>query len=103
MSGSAEAAFEALGHGTRRALLDRLATGPCTVGELALTVPVGRPAVSQHLKVLMAARLVAVEALGTRRVYRLEPEGLEILNAQIRRFWTASLAELKQAAESERR
>jgi DNA-binding transcriptional ArsR family regulator len=80
-------------------IFERLAAGPQAVGELARELPVTRPAVSQHLKVLKQAGLVADRPVGTRRVYRLNPEGLEALRADLERFWTQALANYKQVVE----
>jgi DNA-binding transcriptional ArsR family regulator len=91
--------WTALGDPTRRAIFERLATRPRAVGELARELPVSRPAVSQHLKVLKQAGLVADRPVGTRRVYRLDPDGLEALRAQLERFWTQALAAYKQVVE----
>lgn len=93
----AGAAWLALGDGTRRAIVERLARGPAAVGELARDLPVSRPAVSQHLKVLKCAGLVRDRAAGTRRVYQLDPTGLEALRAELDRFWTQALAGYAQA------
>lgn len=82
----------ALADGTRRAIVERLAHGPSAVGELARDLPVSRPAVSQHLKVLKSAGLVRDRPVGTRRVYHLDPTGLEALRADLDRFWTQALA-----------
>ena len=89
----------ALGDPTRRAIFERLADGPCPVGELARELPVTRPAVSQHLKVLKAAGLVVDRAEGTRRIYALNPAGVGALRAYFDRFWDRSLEAFKQAAE----
>jgi DNA-binding transcriptional ArsR family regulator len=91
--------WTALGDPTRRAIFERLAARPQAVGELARELPVSRPAVSQHLKVLKRAGLVADRPVGTRRVYRLDPDGLEALRAQLERFWTQALAAYKQVVE----
>jgi DNA-binding transcriptional ArsR family regulator len=91
--------WTALGDPTRRAIFERLAARPRAVGELARELPVSRPAVSQHLKVLKQAGLVADRPVGTRRVYRLDPDGLEALRAQLERFWTQALAAYKQVVE----
>jgi DNA-binding transcriptional ArsR family regulator len=91
--------LDALGDPTRRAIFERLADGPRAVGELARDLPVTRPAVSQHLKVLKEAGLVVDEPDGARRVYRLDPDGLGRLRAYLDRFWTTSLAAYKEAAE----
>ncbi|MBW0014707.1 metalloregulator ArsR/SmtB family transcription factor [Mycobacterium sp.] len=85
-------AWLALGDGTRRAIVERLAQGPSAVGELARELPVSRPAVSQHLRVLKCAGLVRDRAAGTRRVYQLDPTGLEVLRADLDRFWSQALA-----------
>ena len=84
--------WEALGDRTRRAILDRLAEQPCAVGELAARLPVSRPAVSQHLKVLKASGLVTDEAVGTRHIYRLNPAGVSALRDQLDTFWSRALA-----------
>ncbi|WP_297794904.1 metalloregulator ArsR/SmtB family transcription factor [Mycobacterium sp.] len=89
----------ALADGTRRAIVERLAHGPSAVGELARDLPVSRPAVSQHLKVLKCAGLVRDRAAGTRRVYQLDPTGLEALRADLDRFWTQALAGYAQALD----
>src|SRR5256714_4487614 len=88
--------FAALGDATRRAIFERLAARPRAVGELARELPVSRPAVSQHLKVLKRAGLVADLAVGTRRVYRLDPDGPGAPPAQLQRFWTPALATHKE-------
>jgi DNA-binding transcriptional ArsR family regulator len=86
---------------TRRAVFERLRDGPLAVGEIAAELPVSRPAVSQHLKALKAAGLVRDEALGTRRVYAIEPRGVAELRAWLDRFWDDALAAF--AADAERR
>jgi DNA-binding transcriptional ArsR family regulator len=91
--------WTALGDPTRRAIFERLADGPRAVGELAGELPVSRPAVSQHLKVLKQAGLVLDRPVGTRRIYQLDPVGLEALRAQLDRFWTQALANYKAVAE----
>jgi DNA-binding transcriptional ArsR family regulator len=96
-------AFDALGDPTRRAILERLLAGPLAVGEIARGLPVSRPAVSQHLRVLKDAGLVSERRHGTRRVYSLDPRGLDDLRAYLDRFWTVALAAFKAAAESEGR
>jgi DNA-binding transcriptional ArsR family regulator len=93
-------AFAALADPTRREVFERLGAGPRSVGELAAGLPVSRPAVSQHLKVLKEAGLVTDEAEGTRRVYRIDPQGLGALRAWLDRFWDQALAAF--AAEAER-
>jgi len=94
------AAWVALADGTRRAIVERLVHGPLAVGELARDLPVSRPAVSQHLKVLKFAGLVRDRAAGTRRVYQLDPRGLEALRADLDRFWTQALVVHAQSFEA---
>jgi DNA-binding transcriptional ArsR family regulator len=101
MEDSHEAVLEALGDGTRRAILERLRAGPQPVVEIARGLPVGRPAVSQHLKVLKEAGLVTDQAVGTRRVYRVDPEGLRALEEYARSFWSAALTRYGRAARRE--
>src|SRR5436309_12221040 len=91
--------WTALGDPTRRAIFERLADRPWAVGELAGELPVSRPAVSQHLKVLKGAGLVMDRPAGTRRIYQLDPSGLEALRAELERFWSKALATYKQVAE----
>ncbi len=88
-----------LGDPTRRAVFERLAAGPVAVGEIAAGLPVSRPAVSQHLRVLKDARLVRVRADGTRRLYSVDPDGVAALRAYVDRFWATALAAYKDAAE----
>jgi DNA-binding transcriptional ArsR family regulator len=91
----------ALGDPTRRAIFERLADRPSAVGELASDLPVSRPAVSQHLKVLKEAGLVIDQPIGTRRVYRLDPDGLRDLRAYLDHFWDQALAGFKAAVEQQ--
>lgn len=91
--------WAALGDRTRRAIFTRLARRPCAVGELARELPVSRPAVSQHLKVLKDAGLVTDRAEGNRRIYRVDPRGLQALRAEIDQFWTSALAGFKEVVE----
>lgn len=95
--------IEALGDGTRRAVLERLQSGPRSVGEIAESLPVSRPAVSQHLRVLKEAGLVTDRQAGVRRIYQLAPDGLAELRRYIETFWEAALAGLKSTAEQEQR
>ena len=88
-----------LGDPTRRAIFARLAEHPRAVGELASELPVSRPAVSQHLKVLKEAGLVLDRPAGNRRIYRLDPTGVEVLRAQLDSFWNQALATYKALAE----
>jgi DNA-binding transcriptional ArsR family regulator len=92
-------AFTALGDPTRRQIFERLAKGPLAVGALAVGLPVSRPAVSQHLKVLKDARLVVAEEDGTRRLYRVDTAGVEAMRHYLDRFWDRALAGFKAAAE----
>jgi DNA-binding transcriptional ArsR family regulator len=94
-------ALTALGDPTRRAVFERLAGGPLAVGEIAATLPVSRPAVSQHLRVLKDAGLVRDRAAGTRRLYAVDPDGIAAVQAYFDRFWTQALAAFKEAAEQE--
>ena len=89
----------ALGDPTRRAIFERVAQRPRAVGELARELPVSRPAVSQHLKVLKEAGLVVDTPVGTRRVYRVDPDGLHALRAYLDGFWNRALSAFKDAAE----
>jgi DNA-binding transcriptional ArsR family regulator len=89
----------ALGDPTRRAIFERLGDRPRAVGELAQELPVSRPAVSQHLKVLKEAHLVVDSPDGNRRIYKVDPDGVDALRAYLDQFWTRSLAAFKTAAE----
>jgi DNA-binding transcriptional ArsR family regulator len=89
----------ALGDPTRKAIFELVAERPRAVGELASELPVTRPAVSQHLRVLKEAGLVADEAVGTRRIYRVAPDGLAALRTDLERFWGRALAAYKVAVE----
>lgn len=91
--------FDALGDRTRRAIFERLGRRPSSVGDLARELPVSRPAVSQHLRVLKLAGLVTDRAEGTRRIYRIEPEGVRALRDQLDRYWDEALSAFKAAAE----
>jgi DNA-binding transcriptional ArsR family regulator len=91
--------WTALGDPTRRAIFERLAEGPRPVGALARELPVSRPAVSQHLKVLKDARLVVDQPAGNRRIYRLDPDGVGAMRADLERFWTRALAAYKTVVE----
>jgi len=93
----------ALGDPTRRAIFERLARGPQAVGEIASELPVSRPAVSQHLKVLKNAGLVIDRPDGTRRLYQLDPAGIEAMRAYLDTFWNQALAAFKRAIEKEDR
>ena len=94
-------ALDALGDPTRRAIFERLRGGPRPVGELARGLPVSRPAVSQHLRVLKDAGLVSERRDGTRRIYGLDPRGVEELRLAFDVFWNDALAAFRDAAERE--
>lgn len=91
--------WDALGDRTRHAIVESLAERPRAVGELADELPVSRPAVSQHLKVLKDAGLVTERAAGTRRIYRLNPVGVAALRDQLDTFWNRALGSYKDAVE----
>ena len=93
------AGFTALADPTRRAIFERLAGGPRSVGELAAELPVSRPAVSQHLKVLKGAGLVDDRARGTRRLYRIDPRGVGAMRDYLDGFWDQALTAFKAAVE----
>ena len=97
---NADRVFAALNDPTRRAVFERLRHGPRPVGEIARGLPVTRPAVSQHLKVLKEAGLVDDRSAGTRRIYHIDPKGLGAMRAWLDQFWTAALDAF--AAEVER-
>ena len=92
------AALTALADPTRRAIFERLARSPSAVGELARELPVSRPAVSQHLKVLKSAGLVTDQAAGTRRVYSVDSAGVAAIREYFEQFWQQSLARFRTAA-----
>jgi DNA-binding transcriptional ArsR family regulator len=94
-------ALEALADPTRRAVLDQLRGGARSVGEIAAQLPVSRPAVSQHLKVLKDAGLVRDEPRGTARIYRIHAEGLRELRDWLDGFWGDALENFKAYAEGE--
>ncbi len=94
-----QAGLDALGDATRMAIFQRLAAGPLAVNQLARAMPVSRPAVSQHLKVLKDAGLVRDSRQGTRRLYRLDPEGVARLRAHFDQMWTRAMGAFQQAAE----
>ena len=95
--------FEALGDPNRRAIVELLAGGPSdgrSVGELASALPISRPAVSRHLRLLKAAGLVVEEPRGTRRLYRLHDEGLEAVRAYLERVWGDAAVRFRLVAEN---
>ena len=96
-------ALQALGDPTRRSVLEQLRGGPKAVGEIAARLPVSRPAVSQHLRVLKEAGLVTERQDGTRRLYRVDPDGLAALREYLEGFWEEALASFKAAAEEQER
>jgi DNA-binding transcriptional ArsR family regulator len=93
--------FAALADPTRRAIFEKLADEPQSVGSLAAQLPVSRPAVSQHLKALKEAGLVEDQARGTSRIYRIDPQGLGPVRRWLDEQWDKSLANFKQLAEQE--
>lgn len=101
MTNQTSEAFAALADATRRDIFERLTRRPLSVGELADVVPVSRPAVSQHLKVLKDAGLVTVRSEGTRNVYAVDPKGIEALRKYLDRFWSKALDAFKQFVEQE--
>src|SRR6478672_8553752 len=96
-------AMDALGDRTRRAIFEQLRSGPRAVGEIAAELPVSRPAVSQHLRVLKEAGLVTERKDGTRRIYGVEPKAIADLRAYFDSFWEQALAGFKDAAEGSKR
>ena len=92
-------ALTALADPTRRAVFERLRRGPASVGEVAMDLPVSRPAVSQHLKALKVAGLVADRSEGTRRIYTIDPDGLGELRRWLDQFWDDALEAFKNEAE----
>ena len=101
MATNRTAGFTALGDPTRRAIFERLAGGGRPVGELARELPVSRPAVSQHLKVLKGAGLVVDRRAGNRRIYQLDPVGVGALRDQLEQFWTKALTTYKALVEED--
>ena len=99
MDAALQTGLEALGDSTRMAIFQRLSAGPLAVNELAGMLPVSRPAVSQHLKVLKDAGLVTDRKSGTRRYYALDPEGVAQLRAHFDALWDRSLHAFRAAAE----
>jgi DNA-binding transcriptional ArsR family regulator len=99
----AKSGWTALADPTRRAIFERLVERPCSVGELGRVVPVSRPAVSQHLKVLKDAGLVVDTPAGKQRIYRVDPKGLATLRAELDRFWSKTLAAYKVVVERQQK
>mgnify|MGYP000862508309 CR=1 FL=1 len=102
MNNYQETQLAALGDKTRRAILMRLRQGPLSVGEISQAFPMSRPAISQHLRVLKQAHLVTDSAAGTRRLYRLDREGVDSLRAFFDQFWDTALDQFARAAEGDR-
>jgi DNA-binding transcriptional ArsR family regulator len=98
---NATAMLTALGDPTRQAILERLTDGPLAVGQLADLLPVTRPAVSQHLRVLKDVGLVVDRQVGTRRLYQVDPQGLALLRAHLDGFWERSLAAFQDRTREE--
>ena len=96
-----EAQLDALGDATRRAIVDRLLRGPASVGKLAEEFPISRPAISQHLRILKQARLVADRADGTRRIYQLDPAGFAAIRTYLDQFWSVALTAFQQKVEEQ--
>jgi DNA-binding transcriptional ArsR family regulator len=94
-----QAGLDALGDATRMAIFQKLSGGPIAVNELARLLPVSRPAVSQHLRVLKEAGLVTDTKAGTRRLYQLDPEGVARLRAHFDQMWARAMASFQDAAE----
>jgi DNA-binding transcriptional ArsR family regulator len=94
-------ALDALGDPTRRAVFEALAFGPHPVGGIAAGLPVSRPAVSQHLRVLKEAGLVRDRREGTRRIYSIDPKGLVTLRDYLERYWDSALEAFEKAAAKE--
>jgi DNA-binding transcriptional ArsR family regulator len=102
VSRSAAPAFAALSDAQRRTILERIAKKPMAVGALARGMPsISRPAVSQHLKVLKDAGLVTARVEGTRRIYQLDPRGIQAMRGYLDKFWDHALAAFKEAAEAD--
>jgi DNA-binding transcriptional ArsR family regulator len=93
--------FSALGDSTRRAVFERVARSPAAVGDIAQGLPVSRPAVSQHLKVLKEAGLVTEEARGTRRIYRVDPRGIGAMRDRLDGYWRQALTAFAAFADQE--
>lgn len=95
--------LDAVGDPVRRRIVDRLASGPLAVSEIAERMPVGRPAVSMHLRLLLAAGVVSAQRAGNRRLYRLNPEAMRELQEHFQWYWEQAMAAFKDAAEEEAR
>jgi DNA-binding transcriptional ArsR family regulator len=97
--GPSQKAFDALGDATRRSIFERLQHGPLAVVQIAEGLPVSRPAVSQHLKVLREAKLISINSRGTRNIYQVEKEGIIAMRNYLDRFWNEALENFKRLAE----
>jgi DNA-binding transcriptional ArsR family regulator len=98
---SYEKAFNALGDPTRRAIFEKLRARPLAVVEIADGIPVSRPAVSQHLKVLKEAKLISIHRQGTRNFCQIDAEGVIAMRFYLDQFWDIALADFKAIAEKE--
>jgi DNA-binding transcriptional ArsR family regulator len=98
---NASALIDAIAEPTRRAIVERLVDGPAAVSDLARDMPITRSAVSQHLQILKSVGLVTDRAVGTRRVYTVDPDALAVIRAYFDAFWTRSLAAFRDAAEQQ--
>lgn len=98
---NASALIDAIAEPTRRAIVERLVDGPAAVSDLARDMPITRSAVSQHLQILKSVGLVTDRAVGTRRVYTVDPDALAVIRAYFDTFWTRSLAAFRNAAEQQ--
>ncbi|MBO0701441.1 MAG: metalloregulator ArsR/SmtB family transcription factor, partial [Candidatus Dormibacteraeota bacterium] len=95
--------LDAVGDPVRRRIVERLAAGPLPVGEIARRMPVGRPAVSMHLRRLLAAGVVTARRSGNRRLYQLDPSAMRELQEHFHRYWEQAMAAFKESAEEEAR
>jgi DNA-binding transcriptional ArsR family regulator len=93
--------IDAIAEPTRRAIVERLVDGSAAVSDLARDMPITRSAVSQHLQILKSVGLVTDRAVGTRRVYAVDPDAMAIIRAYFDSFWTRSLAAFQAAAEQQ--
>ena len=100
MVANVDEAIRASGDPTRRAIFELIAEAPMPVGAIAARLPVSRPAVSQHLKLLKEAGLVVDRAAGTRRYYQVDPDGVDAVRSYFERFWNTALWSFKNAAEA---
>lgn len=96
---TSQRAFTALGDATRRTIFEKLQKGPLAVAQIAAGLPVSRPAVSQHLKVLKEAKLICITSRGAKNIYQVDREGIIAMRNYLDRFWTDALENFKQLAE----